>query len=539
MQTSDSHVSRFLRIGDWAMLLAVVTAFSTSTVRAQPADSGEQFNGFDSFVKSVMSDWKVPGLAVAAIHDGEVVLAEGYGYRNVEERLPVTAETLFAIGSNSKSFTVTLLGMLNDEGLLDWDKPVREYLPGFQMHDPTATLHMTARDLVTHRSGLPRHDLVWYATDLSRRELFDRLRYLQPTKEFRSTYQYQNLMFMTAGYLAGQVADSDWETLAGEKILKRLGMERSNFSVDDMPADADFAFGYSTNGVEGDDTVVRIPFRNIDPVGPAGSINSSVSEMMRYVQFHIDQGLHGENRLLSKKNARQMQVPQMVVNSTGSEEDRDPELGDPTYGLGLSVSSYRGHKFVGHGGGIDGFISAMSWLPHDRIGVVVLTNFSGEANPVPNIVSRNVFDRLLELDPIDWNGRVRERADEQLKKRNEAWAKADAEQKKGTSPSHPLPDYEGEYTHPAYGTARVVRDGKDLKCTVAGFELPLAHFHYDIFAVPKDAPREIRSWRRRRVQFFYNKQGEIDRLAVTLEPRLDDIVFERIKPEQGADESAD
>lgn len=526
MSVSHARSFSFRRPGTLALFVAFVLCLATRADAAAEPDATEQFQGFDKFVKSVMSDWKVPGVAVAVIHDGEILLAEGYGYRDVEEKLPVTADTLFAIGSNSKSFTVTLLGMLNDEGQLDWDKPVFEYLPGFQMHDPTATLQMTARDLVTHRSGLPRHDLIWHATCLTRKELFDRLRYLEPTKEFRSNYQYQNLMFMTAGYLAGHIGEGDWEMLATEKILKPLGMQRSNFSVDDMQTDADFAYPYSTDGADKDEQVVRIPFRNIDAIGPAGSINSSVSEMIRYVQFHIDYGKHGENRLLSESNARAMQTPQMVMTA---DDDRDVELGDPTYGLGLIVSTYRGHKYVGHGGGIDGFISAMSWLPHERIGVVVLSNFSGEANPVPNIVTRNVFDRLLELDPIDWNTRSRDRFEKAIKERDEKREDAAAERKQGTSPSHPLQDYEGDYEHPAYGTATVVKERKKLNCTVAGFTLPLEHFHYDVFAVPEDVPREIRSYRGRRVQFFYDKKGDIDRLSVSLEPRVDDIIFKRTK----------
>jgi len=529
MQIQHSSVSSCRRqcLG---YIAAIIVLVASSAVRAQDADKADVFKGFDSWADSVMSDWKVPGMAVAAIHDGEVVWAKGYGYRNVEEKLPVTAETLFAIGSNSKSFTVTLLGMLDDEGLIDWDKPVRDYLPGFQMHDPTATLHMTARDLVTHRSGLPRHDELWYGAGRSRRDLFERLRYLKPTKEFRSTFQYQNLMFMTAGYLAGQVADSTWETLVSDKIMKRLGMQRSNFSVDDMPDDADFSYPYSVAS-EDSDEVIRIPFRNIDAIGPAGSINSCVSEMMHYVQFHIDYGEFGGNRLLSEQNARQMQIPQMVTSISANPEQYE-ELGDGTYGLGLAVSTYRGHKYVGHGGGIDGFISAMSWLPHDRIGAVVLTNFSGGPNPVPNIVVRNVFDRLLGLDPINWNARTRERTDEALAKRDEAREKAAAQQKKRTKPSHSLADYEGEYEQSGYGKVTITRDGDTLRCAFGGYDLPLEHFHYDVFAVPTDAPREVGAFRRRRMQFFYNKQGDIDRVAIPMEPRLDDIVFKRVKTEE-------
>jgi CubicO group peptidase (beta-lactamase class C family) len=518
-------VTRLTQLLVWPVVLAV---FASTTSVAQESKLPDRFAGFDNWVESLMDEWKVPGVALAAIQDGKVVIAKGYGYGNLENKLPVTKDTLFAIGSNSKSFTATLLGMLSDDGLLKWDRPVRQYLPDFRLRDAVASEQMTARDLVTHRSGLPRHDLAWFATGRSRRELFDRLQYLEPTQPFRARFQYQNLMFMTAGYLAGQMTDSSWETQVSARIMKPLGMQRSNFSVDAMQRDADFSQPYSLD----EDKVVRIPFRNIDAVGPAGSINSSVAEMMPYIQFHIDLGLHGQNRLLSENNARQMQLPQMAMaGPIARRVGEGNEVGDPSYGLGLMVTTYRGHKLVQHGGGIDGFISGMAWLPHDRIGVMVLSNFSGAANPVPEIVIKDVFDRLLELDPIDWNARSRKRIEEQQAKEKSARAKATAERKEGPSLSHDLADYEGTYKHPGYGTAQVRVEGSSLRCAVVGFDLPLTHFHYDVFVVPREIPRELRQFAGRRMQFFYDKNGRVDRLAIPLEASADDIEFTSDKPQ--------
>jgi CubicO group peptidase (beta-lactamase class C family) len=473
----------------------------------------------DAFVDSVMKEWKVPGLAVAAIKNGEVVLARGYGFRNLESQLPVTPRTLFAIGSNSKSFTVTVLGMLNDDGKIDWDKPVREYLPDFRLHDPVASEQMTPRDLVCHRSGLPRHDLVWLATGLSRPELYGRLRYLQPNKPFRSTYQYQNLMFMTAGYLEERVTGRKWEELVRERVLAPFGMSRSNFSVNDSQRDSDFSYPYGESAGK----VERIPFRNIDAIGPAGSINSSADEMIKYVRFHIEQGKEGGKQLLSQKNSRQMQSPQMAISSSGEDY---PELGPSSYGLGLMISTYRGHKLVQHGGGIDGFISAMSWLPDDKIGAIVLSNYSGN-NPVPNLVVRQIFDRLLGLEPLDWVVRTREQQAKQEKQREEARRKSAAERKTGTALSHPIGEYAGRYEHPGYGAAEVRADGSGLEVRVAGFRLPLEHFHYDVFAVKENAPAPAARFGGTRLTFLYNKKGEIDRVAIPLEPSVDDIVFAR------------
>src|SRR5580658_3208676 len=219
--------------------------------------SAQKFDGFDAFANQELRDWKCDGVAIAIVQDGKVILSKGYGLRDVKKNLPVTEKTLFAIGSATKSFTVTSLGTLVEQGKLDWDKPVRDYLPDFRMWDQFATERMTTRDLVTHRSGLPRHDLMWYNSPFSRQELFERLRYLEPNKDFRTTFQYQNLMFMTAGYLGGHVAGTTWEQLVRKAIFKPLKMTSSNFSITDSQKSADFSQPYKV----ANDVVVDVPFR--------------------------------------------------------------------------------------------------------------------------------------------------------------------------------------------------------------------------------------------------------------------------------------
>lgn len=475
-----------------------------------PADA------FDDFVEALMEEWHVPGLAVGAIQDGEVTILKGYGLRNMEEQQPVTPQTLLAIGSNSKSFTVVLMSQLVDEGQLDWDAPVRQYLPDFQLHDDYATENMRVKDLVTHVSGLPRHDGLWYGRSADREELFSKLRYLEPTTTFRGRWQYQNLMFMTAGLLVERITGRSWDDLIRERIFEPLEMTRSNTSTNDMPGSGDFSYPY----VYTDEGLQRVPFRNIDNVGPAGSINSSVEEMLHYVQMHIGLGEWNGERILSEDNAKLMQSPQSVA--TG--EMPDPEVGPSTYGLALSISSYRGHKWVQHGGGIDGFISQMGWLPNEEIGVVVLSNMSGEANPVPDLVVQRVFDDLLGLDPIDWNARTRQRIEEGEARQAEREREREESRVEGTSPSHALDAYAGTYSHPAHGDLRVTVAGGALEMHLDDFSFPLEHFHYDVFDI--DAEPTIVPFSGQ-VQFRMNKAGEIDAVLVPLEPAVADFVFER------------
>ncbi len=505
-----------------ALLLAAL-ALAAASLSAQTVD--ERLDGFDPWVESIMQEWKVPGLGVAIVEDGKTVFAKGYGWRNVEEKLPVTPDTLFAIGSNTKSFTATLLAMQVDDGALAWDDPIRTVLPEFRLHDPAATDEMTAVDLLSHRSGLPRHDLYWYATGRNRSELLAGLHHLEPSASFRSRYQYQNLMFMTAGIVSERIGGKSWEELVQDRVLTPLGIERATFSVIRMQEDDDFSYGYGA-----DEEIERVPFRNIDAIGPAGSINMSARDLAAYVRFHLAHGKVGDKQILEEDSARLMQLPQMVL--TGPLQQRlqnGPEIGDPTYGLGLMVSSYRGRKHVSHGGGIDGFISAMEWLPDEKIGVIALSNTS-QTGTVPALVVRNAFDRMLGLEPIDWAGRARKREAEAREKTEEAKKKDLAAAVPDTSPSHPLADHAGEYEHEGYGKASVRADGDGLVLEVAGIEFPLRHYHYDVWMVPYDLPPGAAASGRggAKVRFDYGNDGKIDSVAVPLEPSVSPIRFQRV-----------
>lgn len=505
---------------------AIAVAFAVATVSSQTSSRTveERLDGFDQWVESVMTEWKAPGLGVAIVEDGETIFARGYGWRNVEEELPVTPDTLFAIGSNTKSFTATLLAMYVDEGALAWDAPIRTVLPEFRLHDPVATEQMTATDLLSHRSGLPRHDLYWYATGKNRNELIAGLHHLEPSASFRSRFQYQNLMFLAAGVVSERLGGKSWEELVEERIFRPLGMERANFSVDRMQEDDDFSYGYGA-----DEEIERLPFRNIDAIGPAGSINTSARELARYVQFHMAYGAIGDRQLLKEESAKLMQLPQMVMTGPLQARLKDgPEIADPNYGLGLMVGGYRGRKHVSHGGGIDGFISAMEWLPDDGIGVVALSNTS-HSGTAPVLVVRNVFDRMLGLEPIDWAARARKREAE-AKEEVEKARKADLEAAVAdTRPSHPLADYTGDYEHPGYGKASVRTHEDGLVVQVVGIEIPLAHYHYDIWSVPYGLPEssDAAGFGGRKVRFDYDDAGAIQVVAIQVEPTIPAIRFQR------------
>jgi CubicO group peptidase (beta-lactamase class C family) len=486
-----------------------------------PAPAKASLEGLDAFITQTMKDWKVPGLALAIVQDDKVILLKGYGYRDIEKQLPVTPNSLFAIGSITKSFTVTTLGMEMDEGKVDWDKPVRDYLPSFKLYDPTLTEQIQIRDLITHRSGLPRHDLVWYSSDFSREDIMRRLQYLEPSKPLRTTFQYNNMMFMAAGYIAGQLNGSSWEDAVTQRIFKPLGMTGTNFSEQETQNSADFGQPYR-KGSDLKAELKRIPFDAQCPnrcaMGPAGEINSNVADMSKYLLFHMNHGKAAGQQLLSENNSVQMQTPQMVIQGAPAFK----EEGENSYGMGFFISTYRGHKQVEHGGNIDGFSASLSFLPADRIGVVVLTNLDG--NPVPSIVTRNIYDRLLGLDQTPWNQRMLAMDAGGKKAEKEAKDKGYSPRKTGTHLSHDAKDYPGEYENPGYGIVTIEPNGTSFKMTLNKISRNLEHYHYDQFQVPADP---LDPFEKVRVQFLTDLDGDISSLSMPLQPDVKDIVFTR------------
>jgi CubicO group peptidase (beta-lactamase class C family) len=496
-----------------ALLCAPLLCAPTQLL-AQDSSGPANFNGFDGFVDQVMKDWKVPGLAVAVVKDGKMIYAKGFGYRDVKKGLKVTPDTLFAIGSCSKAFTATAMAILVDEGKLDWDKPVRNYLPDFMLHDGYATEHIRPRDLVTHQSGLPRHDMAWYGSPLSRKELFERLRYLEPSKPLHARFQYNNLMYMTAGVLIERISGSTWEEFVRKKILDPLEMKSSNFSVNDSRKAADFSLPYG----EVNDEVKEIPFRNIDAIGPAGSINSSVNEMTRWLLTQLGKGKFNAKQIVSEKSLGEVHTPQIVA---GGDLKYDESFYS-SYAMGWAVTSYRGHPSLSHGGGIDGFTSHVRFLPKDQLGVVVLTN---SASPASGLIASNVVDRMLGMSEAPWAQRAKEDASKGREAQAKAKAEDEAKRKKDAPPTHALKDYAGRFEHPAYQTLAVTQEGERLKFDLHGLAGALKHYHYDIFQVANDEPALGGT----KVTFLMNRAGEIDRVAISLEPNVKEIIFTRRK----------
>lgn len=489
--------------------------FSMRPGAAAAALARQALVGFDRWVDSALAAWHVVGAGVGIIVDGQIVYAKGHGLRDRDKQLPATTQTLFAIGSASKAFTVFALGTLVDQGRIEWDTPVVDYLPWFRMYDAEVTRRLSVRDLVTHRSGLPRHDLVWYNNrSVSREDLVRRLRYLPPNKDLRETFQYNNLMFVTAGYLVGTLEGSSWEDAIRSLVFQPLGMTGSDFSVAELQRTADFSLPYEVRN----DTIRPMPFRDINLVGPAGSINSTVDDMLKWVRMQLSDGTVDGKRVIGAATLRDMHSPHMPIGLSDQKE-----FGAQDYGMGWFLTSYRGHYRVSHGGNIDGFSALVTLYPQDGVGLVVLTNQNGSA--LPNLITLHASDRIFGPPVRDWNG-------EALARRNAGAAEQrQAEQKKqsvrvlNTKPSHPLADYAGDYVDPGYGTLAVTLDSGHLVATFNGIRTSLEHWHYDVFnglRNPADPTFEDM-----RYAFTGNLKGDIDAVSAPFEPSVDPIVFHR------------
>ena len=513
------------------ILVLLTTALFAIPVFAQqkPVDSAKALEGFDEFVSQTIKDFHGAGAAVAIVQGDKVVLLKGYGYRDVEKKLPITPKSLFAIASITKSFTVTDLGMLFGEGKGGWDLPVRALFPAFKLYDPVLTEQMSMRDLVTHRSGLPRHDMVWYSSDFSRDDLIRRLQFLEPNKPLRSTFQYNNLMFMTAGYVGGLLDGKKWEDSLRARVLTPLGMNTTTFSLKELQASPDFALPYQT-GHDLKAELKRIPFEATCPdtcaLGPAGELNSNAEDMSHYLLFHLNKGKYNGKQLLSENNSTQMQTPQMTI--AGSPEY--PELGEESYGMGFFLSTYRGHKSVEHGGNLDGFSSILVFLPAEKIGVVVLTNL--DESPLPNAIAFNAIDRLLGAEQIPWSKRFLD--SEIAGRQSEADAKSKGYdlRKKDTHLSHDLKDFLGDYENPGYGIVSVELETGGLLVHLNKLSFHMKHYHYDVFEVPYD-PQDPFS--KQKLEFFSDLAGDISSLAMPLEPHVKNILFARMADKQLSD----
>lgn len=505
-----------------ALVLFAAGILATESAKAQEATPGD----IDRFVADVMKEFDVPGVGLTIVKDGDVLLSRGYGVRSLDAANASTnhvdSHTLFGIASNTKAFTATALGLLVEAGLIEWDKPVIDYLPDFRMSDPYVTSEMTIRDLLVHRSGLGlgAGDLMWWPpSDYNRKDIVYRLRYLPLSTSFRNAYAYDNVLYSVAGEVIESVSGMSWEEFVQSRILDEIGMTDSNVLHS--------AAGEGSNTAEPhapiDGKVRRIAAFKSDNTNPAGGINASASDIARWLVVQLDSGrVAPDKRLFSPSTTRELWTLVTPIPAG----DPPPYLAALKtnfngYALGFRVLDYRGRKLVTHTGGLPGYVSRIAMIPELKLGIAVFTN--QESGDAFNAITHHVLDYYLGYSDTDWLAaykRLRgERASRIASAENDVARSAAA----NSGPSLTLKEYAGTYRDPWYGD--VVVEAANGRLRIRFTHTPsligtLQHHGADTFVARWD-DRELRA--DAFITFVLDPSGSVR--SATMEPASPTVDF--------------
>jgi CubicO group peptidase (beta-lactamase class C family) len=501
------------------ILLLIVGALAHADTPEQPPPD------LDGWVARAMRTFDVPGLAVAVVKDDRVVVAKGYGVRKIGEPAAVDGATLFGIASNTKLFTATALGLLVEEKKVEWDAPVIRYLPAFAMSDPFVTHELTVRDLLVHRSGLGlgAGDLLWWPeSTYTRKEVAQRLRFIQPSTSFRSAYAYDNVLYLVAGEVIEAVSGTSWEDFVATRVLGPVGMTGSTVRYSTSAAGGNVAAPHAPI-----DGTVR-PIRPFDSnnTNPAGGIMSSAQDMAKWMRVQLAGGaLAGGARLFSPDTARQLttivtplslpeppaELPQLRVNFSG-------------YALGVGVRDYRGHKLLTHTGGLPGYVSRVMMVPDLRVGIAVLTNQeSGEAF---DAIAYRILDHYAMAPAFDWIDGYKKMHERLAASTNASERQTQSSRDARSKPSLPLEKYAGSYADAWYGDVTIAheRGGLVMKFShTPALVGDLEHWQYDTF-VARWRDRELRA--DAFVSFALDANGRVEQIKMQSVSPATDFSFD-------------
>ena len=505
----------------WLFVIGLLLPALTWPAEINDPDIAKKLDGFDAYMSKVLKDWNTAGIGVGVVVNDKLVFAKGYGYRDYEKKLPFTSATVCPIASNTKLFTAVAAGMLVEDGKLTWDKPIRDSVPTIRFYNDQLNNTVTLRDMLSHRTGVTRHDTIWYKSDFTRNELFDRLKYLEPQEPMREAFLYNNLMFAAAGYMIELQSGKRWEDFVREKILNPLDMKSTGYSISDMTHQPDFGVPFTEKRDSFE--LYKIPYyEDIEGVAPCGAIASNIDDISHWLIALMNEGKYKGRQVLPAAVLKATLEPAIALPNTLTESLGYWEILNSAYGMGRQTASYRGHLLTFHGGDLPGFHSQVSFMPREHFGVIVLV-IGDHAAPLYNVVSYNVYERLLGMDQTPWSERrlaMRLKAKEAGK---QARAKAGEDRVPNTKPSHALADYVADYENAAYGVMKIGLKDNQLQFDFHKMKMPMTQFHYDRFDTPDD--ERDGKWS---VNFRTNPQGDVDQAVMSLDEA--EAVFTR-KPE--------
>lgn len=488
------------------LLFAFIILFPV-IVHAQTLE--ERIREIDEYASAVMSTWKGPGMAIGVVKDDKLVFAKGYGVRELGKPDKVDENTVFAVASNSKAFTTAALAILADEKKIDWEDKVSKYLPDFQMYDPWVTSELSIRDLVTHRVGLDTFsgDLLWYETIYSGDEILRRLRHLPRVSSFRTRYGYQNLMYIAAGKVIEKVSGKSWCDFVRERILTPLEMKRTTCNVRDLPENS--AWPHNESG-----GTLRVLHRgNVDGSSSAAALNSSVTDLSKWVRTQLGKGSFNGKQIFSEAQAWQMHQPYLAQQISAAASRTNPTRHFSGVAMGWFVYDYHGRKIINHSGGLDGMLSYTVLIPEENVGFVILTN---NESPSFVVMMNKIRDVFVGAPRRDWNQEAVTQIAATKARQAEERTKSDAARISNTRPSLALVGYAGTYSSPMYGDVVVAEESGKLVMRFTpspNFVADLEHWHYDTFQI-KWRPSVAYSFPRGFVTFTIDKNGKTDQLKI-------------------------
>ena len=503
------------------LLIATLIFIQCFISRGQENPFAKQLTGFDQYMEQILSDWNAPGIGVGIVYKDRLIFANGYGYRDYDKKLPITANTLFQIASNTKLFTATAVGLLVEDGLLDWDQPVKNYVPSIQFYNNELNNTVTIRDMLAHRTGISRHDMIGYKSDFTRKELYDRLKYLEPSQPLRQGFIYNNLMYCASGYIIELLSGKTWENLVKEKIFEPLEMNSTTFSIQEMLKRPDYFVPF--NEKRDTTTLYQIPYYEFQAAtGPAGELISNIDNLSKWLIAQLNGGMYKGKQIIPENIIQATLTPAIPLDNSTNMQKGYLEILGANYGMARFIASYRGHLISFHGGDINGIHSQISIMPADSIGVIVFT-IGDHTSPLYNIITFNIYERLLKMSQTPWSERRLKDRMEGKAAGKEGRSHAGFDKVPNTNPSHSLEDYAGEFEHPAYGTIFITLKGDQLQFDFHKIILPLNHYHYDRFDTPHD--EEYGKWT---LNYLTNSQGDIDKILMSLDEG--EVIFIR-KPD--------
>jgi CubicO group peptidase (beta-lactamase class C family) len=479
--------------------------------KQKPSKTKHDIAPIEALCLSSLKDFNVPGMSIAIVKDGELIMSAGYGVKSTQTKAAVDANTQFAIASNSKSFTAAALAILVDQGKLSWDDPVRKYLPYFEMYDPYVSHQMTVRDLLCHRSGLDTFsgDLIWYGSTYSREEIIRRAKHLEPSFGFRAGYGYSNIHFIAAGEVVEAITGQTWDAFIQQNIFDPLGMVQANTSITKFTATSNMAMPH--NEVKGSNT--PIDWVNWDNVGPAGSINASAAEMSKWLLLQLGKGILGGRTFWSEARSNEMWENNTAKPVSKWQREHMPSRHFNGYGLGWELMEYAGRKIVSHGGGYDGMISKTVLVPEEQLAFVILTN---NINSVPSMLTYEILDHFLQpAHQEDWYQLFLKLRKEDLLDQEKAKEQERATRIPNTKPTSALSNYVGTYTSEMYGDVVIELSPAstlsiDFKPTPL-FKGNLSHWHLDTFELQWQTQMMLPPGR---VTFVLDKDGQVTEMKI-------------------------